>query len=191
MIEQSIIEEIDRVIKETWLNEIPKDYDTGHLLKEASLQCGLYYYLRKKLHKLLEENDLRIYPEFHFSKLNYHADIAIVQIDPTIEKPNLRDKVIDVIAVMELKYDGGNSVGTANTIRSDLQKIKNYIQSGRLLCQYYFAVIYETECVSLNWLDKRSTNKWAKGCVTELNAGGLDGYMYFEVNSYNEMNNDK
>ena len=191
MIDQSIIEEIDRAIKETWLNEIPKDYDAGCLLKEASLQCSLYYHLRKKLNNLLEENNLRIYPEYHFAKLNYHADIAIVQIDSTIAKPHLRDKVIDVIAVMELKYDGGNSIRTATAIRNDLQKIKNYIQSGKLLCQYYFAVIYETECVSLNWLDRRSTNNWAKGCVTEMNAGGLDGYMYFEVNSYNEMNNDK
>lgn len=188
MINQSTIEEIDRVIKETWLKEIPKDYDASHLLKEASLQCSLYFYLRKKLHNLLEENNLRIYPEYHFSKLNYRADIAIVQIDPTLEKSHLRDKVIDVIAIMELKFDGGNSIGTINAIRNDLQKIKNYIQSGKLLCQYYFGVIYEAECVNLNWLDKRSTNNWAKNYVTELNAGGLDGYMWFGVNSYNGMN---
>lgn len=96
--------------------------------------------------------------------------------------------MIDVIAIMELKFDGGNSIGTINAIRNDLQKIKNYIQSGKLLCQYYFGVIYEAERVNLNWLDKRSTNNWAKNYVTELNAGGLDGYMWFGVNSYNGMN---
>jgi len=35
-------------------------------------------------------------------------------------------------------------------------------------------------------LDKRNT--WAKGYVTELDAGLLDGEMWFEVHAYNDMN---
>lgn len=188
MIDKYVIEEIDRCIKETWENEIVNDYYNGYLLKEDSLKCSLYFHLRTKLKKLLKENNLRIYPEYYFSDLRYFADIAIVQIDTTIDKSYLRDKIVDVIAVMELKYDGGNSIGTENAIKNDILKIKNYIQTGQLLCQYYFAVIYETECISLNWLDKRSTNNWAQGYVTELNAGSLDGDMWFEVNPYNGMN---
>jgi hypothetical protein len=185
MIDKCIIEEIDRIIKEIWVKEIPKDYHNAYLLKEASLKCSLYFHLRTKLKKILEENNLRIYTEYYFHNLNYNADIAIVQVDDSIEK--IRDKVVDVIAVMELKYDGGNSIGTANAIKYDLHKIKNCIQSGKL-CQYYFGVIYQTECICLNWLDKRSTNNWAKGYVTELNAGGINGCIVFEVNSYNGMN---
>lgn len=48
-------------------------------------------------------------------------------------------------------------------------------------------MIYETECVRLSWLDRRSTERWAKGRVTELNAGYLDGVMTFEVNSYHHL----
>lgn len=185
MIDKCIIEEIDRIIKETWVNEITKDYHNAYILKESSLKCSLYYHLRAKLGKILEENNLRMYPEYYFRNLNYYADIAIVQIDKSIEK--IGDKVVDVIAVMDLKCDCGNSIGTANAIKYDLHKIKNCIQSGKL-CQYYFCVIYQTECICLNWKDKRSANHWAKGYVTELNAGGVNGCIVFEVNSYNEMN---
>ncbi len=185
MIDNYVIKEIDRIIKDTWVNEIAKDYNNAYLLKEASLTCSLYFHLRTKLGTILDENNLRIYTEYYFHTLNYYADIAIVQVDNSIEK--IRDKIVDVIAVMDLKYDGGNFIGTANAIKYDLHKIKNCILSGKL-CQYYFGVIYETECSCLNWLDKRSTNNWAKGYVTELNAGGINGCMVFEVNSYNGIN---
>lgn len=71
------------------------------------------------------------------------------------------------------------------------KKIKNYYQRG-YDCQFYFAVIYEVDCdeIYLNWLDKRSTNNWAKGHVTELNSGYVNGKIKFEINSYNGMNKD-
>lgn len=185
MIDKCIIEEIDRIIKETWVNEIAKDYHNAYILKETSLKFSLYFYLRTKLGKILEENNLRIYPEYYCHNLRYYADVAIVHVDNSIEK--VGDKVIDVIAVIDLKYDGENSIRTEKAIKYDLHKIKNCIQSEQL-CQYYFGVIYETECNCLNWLDKRSSNNWAKGYVTELNAGGINGCIVFEVNSYNGMN---
>lgn len=188
MIDKSIIVEMDQIIKDIWTNEIIEDYNNDCLLKEDSLKCSLYFHLRKKLEKILEENNLRIYPEYYFTDMHYYADIAIVMIDPNLDTSYLVDKVIDVIAIFELKYDGGNSIGVDSVIRKDIQKVKNYIQSGKYLCQYYFVVIYETDCDYLNWLDKRSANKWAKGYVTELNAGRLNGRLFFEVNSYNEMN---
>ena len=186
MISKNVLKEIDRAVKEIWLNEVVNDYDDGFLFKEDSLKCCLYYHLRNRLEKLLKDNNLRIYPEFYFSELKYRADIAIVEMDPKSEALYLRDRVKDVVAIFELKYDGGNAEGTAAVIKNDVWKIKDYIQKGKLLCQYYFAVIYETECYALNWLDKRNT--WAKGYVTELDAGLLDGEMWFEVHAYNDMN---
>jgi hypothetical protein len=48
----------------------------------------------------------------------------------------------------------------------------------------YFAIIYEVDCKWLYWFDKRSTNNWAMGRVTELDAGWLDGKFVFEVHEY-------
>ena len=183
MISKSVIKEIDRTIQEIWLNNIAKDYSNHFLLKEDSLKCCFYYHLRRKLATILKENNLRIYPEYYFSELRYKADIAIVEIDPSCGADHLKNWVTKVAAVIELKYDGGNSERAVSWIKSDIQKMKSYIQSG-VQCQYYFAVIYETECEYLSWLDKRSTNHWAANYVTELDAGYLDGKMTFEVHSY-------
>ena len=49
-------------------------------------------------------------------------------------------------------------------------------------------VIYENECEWLHWFDKRQTNNWANGYLTELNAGYINEEMIFEVNSCNNMN---
>lgn len=190
MISPKIIKEIDAIIKETWLKNIQKDYSNLYLLKEDGLKCSFYYHLRRKLAKLLKEYNLRIYPEFYFAQLGYYADIAIVQIDLESEQNHLKNMVTDVIAVIELKYAGGNSKATEEWIKSDIPKIKNYIQGGKVTCQFYAAFVYETECSYLKLLDKRSANNWASGYVTELNAGYLDGKMTFEVNSYNGMNSE-
>ena len=191
MISKNVLQEIDKAIKGIWLNEIVKDYEECSLLKEDSLKCSLYHHLRNRLGKLLEENHLRIYPEFYFPALKYRADIAIVELDPDSQAIRLVDRVKAVIAIFELKYDGGTAKGTTEFIKNDVWKIKDYIQSGKLLCQYYFAVIYETESSTLNWLDKRSSKHWAKGYVTELNAGFIGDEMWFEVNSYNGMNEEE
>ena len=188
MIKKSVRKEIDKVIKNVWLNNVCGDYGSGLLIKEASLQCSLYHHLQNELTVILKENDLYIYPEFYFKDLKYYADLAIVEMDMNSEKPWLSERLTDIAAIMELKFDGGNAVSTSDYIKSDIPKMKEYFRNLAYDCQYYFGVIYETECKWLNWLDKRSTNNWARGCVTELNAGYLDGTMYFEVNSYNNMN---
>lgn len=178
---------IDKIIKEIWVTEIAKDYSEHFLLKEDSLKNSFYFHLRTKLSNYLNENNLRIYTEYHVPELGYYADIAIVQIDPNSEESHLKDWVTDVIALFEFKYKGGYSKTTENVIKSDIAKFKNYIQSSNLQCQFYMAVIYETECWALNWLDKRQTNNWAANRVTELDAGYIDGKMVFEVNSYNGL----
>lgn len=189
MISKKIIEEIDYAIKQIWVNNIQKDYSSYSMLKEDSLKCCLYYHLRRRLSTLLQDNNLRIYPEYYFSQLHYRADIAIVQIVPDSDKEkHLSEMVSDVVAVFELKFINGAAESTESWVKKDIQKFKNYIQSGKLSCQFYFAVIYETECSCLNWLDKRSTNNWAAGHLTELNAGCINEDMIFEVNSYNNLN---
>ena len=190
MISQNVLIEIDKAIKEIWLNEIVNDYDEGLLLKEDSLKCSLYHHMRNKLDYILKENSLRIYPEFYFKSLKYRADIAIVEIEENSDKEYLADMVKNVIAIIELKYDYGTDEQTMSAIKNDVWKIKDYIQTGKMLCQYYFGVIYENECVALNWIDKRSSNNWANGYVTELDAGIIDDEMWFEVNSYNGLNEE-
>ena len=189
MVSEEVLVQIDREIKLCWKNSIKKDYWDGYLLKEDSLKCALYFHLRRKLDKVLRENSLRIYPEYYISELKYRADIVIVQIDEQKEYKWLKDSVTDVVALFELKYVGARDDATLEWVKSDLWKFKEYINvAGLNDCQFYFSVIYENECSSLNWLDARSTNNWAKGRVTELNAGVLGDEMTFEVNSYNDLN---
>ena len=188
MINKDIKKEIDKIIKNVWLHEICDDYGKGKLIKEASLQCSLYHHLQIKLAEILQENNLYIYPEFYFKDLKYRADLAIVEMDMDKQERYLCNKMTDIAALIELKYDGGNAKTTADYIKTDMPKIKEYVQTLPYDCQYYFGVIYETECLWVHWFDKRSTNNWASGRLTELNAGYLDEQMCFEVNSYNGMN---
>ncbi len=186
MISKEVVRTIDRAVKEVWLRETRQDYGSGRILREASLQACLYHHLRSRLEDTLEANSLFIYPEFYVPELKYRADLAIVETELS-QGGRLSDRVSDAAAVIELKLEGGTSKGAMEAIKADLQKLKLYAR--RMAgCQFYFGIIYETECVWLHWLDRRSTGHWADGCVTELNAGYLDGEMVFEVNSYNHMN---
>lgn len=185
--DKAILTEIDRTIKEIWEIDIKNDYKDYFLLREDSLKCALYYHMRRRLEGLLIENNLRIYPEYYINMggLKYRSDIVIAEIGE--EKRYLKDMVTDIVAIFELKLESGVSQGTTNVIKRDIQKMKEYRQKMKLDCQCYFAVIYEEECEYLNWIDKRTSNRWGKGCLTELNAGYIDGEMKFEVNSYNEF----
>lgn len=184
----SIISEIDKAIKEVWLNEICQEYGEGNLVREASLQCLMYHHLRNRLDGLLKENNLHIYPEFYFKDLKFRADLAIVEMDFEKDVYDLRDCFTDVLAIIEFKLAGGNSKATENYIKSDMPKIKEYTKNLNYSCQYYFGAIYETKRERLNWFTQRQTENWAKDCVTELNAGYENDKMIFEVNSYNSLN---
>lgn len=187
MITKNARRKIDQAIKTIWLKEICEDYGNGRLLREASLQSSLYCHLRSHLEDVLKENNLFIYPEFYIPELGYFADMAIVQMNLSADG-RLSDRVADIAAIIELKFEAGTAQDTLNVIKSDLQKMKRYAQQIDENCQFYFGIIYETECVRLSWFDSRSTKHWANGCMTELNAGYLDDVMTFEVNSYNHMN---
>lgn len=191
MVAQEVINEIDRVIKACWKEDIPRDYMEEYLLREDSLKCALYYHLRQKLDTLLRENSLRIYAEYYMKELKYRADLAIVHIDENLDYSWLGEAVVEVVAIFELKYTGGEDEATLRWIKNDLWKFKDYMRvPGLKNCQFYFATIFETECRSLAWLDARSTNNWAKGRVTELDSGIMRDEMIFEVHSYNNLNEE-
>jgi len=63
-----VIKQIDKAIKEIWLNEIQSDYNNYLLLKEDALKCGFYHHLRSRIGDLLLENNLRLFPEYWFTK---------------------------------------------------------------------------------------------------------------------------
>ena len=154
---------IDQTIKEVWIKNIPKDFAEGYIINEDCLKMSLCYHLRRKLAGMLKENGLRIYAE------NSLYD-------------SIREE--DVVALLELKFTSDAALSTENWMKDDVWKLKEYVQTSRLQCPLYFAVIYEVECSRLNWLDGRSTNHWAADRVTELDAGWIDGKMEFEINTY-------
>lgn len=114
MIRKSVKKEIDKIIKEVWLNDICKEYGRGGLIKEASLQCSLYHYLQNKLSAIFQENNLYLYPECYFKDLKYYADLAIVEMNMDSQASYLWDRMTDVVAIIELKFDGGNTKTSAN-----------------------------------------------------------------------------
>ena len=192
MLDESIVRIIDKTIKEIWVNEIKNDYEGDYLLKEDSLKNSMYFHLRTKLDTILKKYNLRIFPEYSFPELKCRADLVIVQMDTESENYYLKERVKNIIAIFELKYVNvsTNDRATEQWILNDIRKFKRYIQKGKMDAQFYFAVIYENERASSTWMDKRSSNNWAKGKVTELNALWVSDEMKFEVNSYNELNKD-
>jgi hypothetical protein len=187
---EEITYEIDRIIKDVWMKNIKDDYFNDCMINEDCLKICMYYHLRRRLSGILRKNNLRIFTEYNINDLKYRADMVIAEVDPDFQENTLSDSVkpMNLLALIELKFTGGSDMATEQWIRHDLKKLKDYRQYGMEQCLFYFAVVYESPCSSLNWLDKRSTNNWAKGCVTELNAGLINDKMVFKVNSYNGLN---
>ncbi len=189
-----IIKQIDYAIKSAWLYDVSRDYGAHKLLKEDTLKNSLYFHIRRRIDCLCEMYNLRIYTEYNESILkanNMRADIAIVEMDFDIEEVYLGNKVKSVLAIIELKY--GES---PNYMFQDISKIKNYRSFTELEgCQYYLGILNERDYIDRAfWLDKRQTNNWANGCVTELDACKYSSYdcnrMAFSVYSYNNLNEE-
>ena len=188
-LKKSILKEIDRIIKSVWISEIKKDYQNHYLRYEDDLKSALYFHLRRKLNKILQEYNLRLYTEYAFPDLRYRADIVIAEINPN--NTDSGEFIRDIIAVFELKFTSGTDTSTEKWIKRDIKKLKRYLQEGGLYnTQFYFVALYPVECLYLYWMDKRAINNWANGRVTELNAGYIDHQFIFQVNSYNHLNPD-
>ncbi|MCI8329001.1 MAG: hypothetical protein HFG02_05155 [Oscillibacter sp.] len=183
MIRKRVRKEIDRAVKEIWLTDICREYGQGRFLVEADIQCSFYHHLRQRLDPLFAANSLYAFTEFYVPGLGRRGqkiDLAVFEMDMSLPGP-WRDRRTDTAAVIELKYGGGDE-----WITSDFPKLRGYMDLFGRKCQYYFGAIDLRPAARLNWLDGRS--RWAEGCLTELNAGYLDGEMCFEVNSRNGMN---
>lgn len=186
MVKKRVREEIDKAVKDVWLTDICREYGEGRFLVERDIQCSFYHYLRKRLDPLMTKNGLYLYSEYYLpgrTPRGQYIDLAILEMDMSLPAYQWRDRRTDAAVVIELKYGGGD-----DWITSDFPKLRGYMDLFGRDCQYYFGVIdlRSRNRPRLNWLDGRS--RWADGCVTELNAGYLDGGMYFEVNSRNDMN---
>ncbi|WP_024834025.1 hypothetical protein [Ruminiclostridium josui] len=159
---------IDRVLKDFWINVLPKEYNNDNLLKEDSLKCLMYYHLRTHLSDAwLNRHRIRIYPEFILTP-GKRADIAIVQLIPAAQRADkhLSNCVEKVSAIIELKY---KSADVADDFYADVKKLHDY---SKLFpdSQLYAGFIHEERYNDANcsWFDGRQTSKWAKGRVAEM-----------------------
>ncbi|BCB35596.1 hypothetical protein [Bacillus cereus] len=186
----SIIQLIDKEIKELWLTEIYYDYCSFSLLKEDSLKNSFYHHLRNRLtDEFLLKNSIRIFTEFSINGIR--ADLAIVKLSDTPgENDYLQNSVEDILAIVEMKYK--NHWNDTPFIK-DIKKIKNCIKTFPYKnCQYYLAFIQEAvyEQNDFAWLTLKDI-KWANGHVTELNGYYIENneQPVWKINSYNNLNN--
>lgn len=186
MIKKKVAKEIDRIVREIWSKNIPKDFAKGFIINEDCLKMSLCYHLRRKLSSILNENNLRIYTEKYLPGRKKRPDIIIAEIRNDYFENGLYSSIReeDVVALFELKVTSGMAKSTEDWIKTDLQKLKEYVHKSNLQCPLYFAIIYEEECEYLHWFDGRSTGNWAAGRVTELDAGKINGKMQYEIHPY-------
>ena len=150
MISKEISIKIGKVIKEIWMKNIPKDLSEGYIINEDCLKMALCYHLRRKLSTVLKENDLRIYTEKYFPDIKKKPDIIIAQLRDEYEEKSLYASVReeDVVSLFELKFTSETAQSTADWMKDDLKKLKDYVQKSKFQCPLYFAVVKK-------WLDGR------------------------------------
>lgn len=168
MNEQDISRIIDETLVSVWKNEIQRDYKDLWLLKEDSLKNALYFHLRTKLEKLLNENSMRIFTEFtdwKFKHSGYRPDMVIAKTNPDADVAYWGDTVTECIAVIEIKYKTGFAAN--EEIYSDYDKLKYYIDTLGVNSKLYMATIWEYEDDETSWIGDAD---WAEGKVVELNA---------------------
>lgn len=186
MIKKAVRQQIDDVVQEIWMKNIPKDFKDGYIINEDCLKMSLCYHLRRKLSTVLKENNLRIYTEKYFPCIKKKPDIIIAEMRENFTEDSLYSSIReeDVAALFELKFTSDTAESTANWMKEDIRKMKEYVQKSKVPGRLYFVVIYEVECAWLHWLDGRSSNNWAAGRVTELDAGWINQKMKYEIHSY-------
>ena len=79
--------------------------------------------MQNELNPLLQQNQLYIYPEFYFKELKFFADLAIAEMDMSLEKTWLSEKMTDIAAIIELKHDSGNAMSTSDYIKTEMPKL--------------------------------------------------------------------
>lgn len=176
MMSKEIIEGIDSIIKDVWLEDLKKDYAENHLLKEDSLKNAFYFHLRMRLgESFLRKNNIRIFTEYYID--GERIDLVIAEIDPLkATEYYLADCVKNVIAVVEMKYK--NTHTNKSVLYQDVNKVLSFIEGWGNNTKHYLAFIhekyYKARDVS-NWINKEQAII-VKGKVTEL-------YAYLDADS--------
>ena len=70
------------------------------------------------------------------------------------------------MAIFELKYKAGYAA--IKEIRSDVLKLKSYIEDNQIDAMYYLMAISELAWEKDSFFEDNEKNTWAKGKVTEL-----------------------
>lgn len=187
--------EIDRAIKEIWINEIKEDLNNSYVLYEDTLKNAFYFHLRNRLNCLLAENNIRIFTEFHDGGLagkGVIADIAIVKIGGNREG-HIKNNIDRVYALIELKHKGAQV--PIDPFLSDIEKSLKYIKDKELVgTQFYLGFIHEGEFATgeISWLQDKEQERLAQGRLTELSAAYYEGEdeMLYTIISYNGLNED-
>ena len=164
-----IMQIIDEAIKSVWLNEIKSDYDKNWIMNEDGMKTSLYFHLRMQLEQILAETNLRIFTEFNdaeFQGKPYRPDMVIAYVDMDSETDYWRQSVTNCVAVIELKFK--SNFRDQEAIRTDYDKLNEYINKLKIEGMLYMATIWECEDDPTTWIRKNAA--WAKGKVTELNA---------------------
>ncbi|MZP28710.1 hypothetical protein GTO91_03120 [Heliobacterium undosum] len=179
-----ITDYIQAIIADLWVKEVSKDYNDHFLLKEDSLKCAFYYYLRLKLGDgWLIRHRIRVYPEYHLSKRR-KADLAIVRVEHKSNRKgrHLSECVEDVLAIIEFKYKVAH---VEDPFIEDRNKLRSYAEDykeAHLYACFVHEKLYENPP---SWFDGRQTNGWAEGRVSELiGYWNLDGEYKSDVRSY-------
>ncbi|WP_253278942.1 hypothetical protein [Psychrobacillus sp. FJAT-21963] len=159
---------VKRAILKVWTKDIKSDYNKHLLLKEDTLKNAFYYHLRKRLgDTFLNKNNLAIFTEFFI--VGERIDLVVVEIDPLKAKSNyLGECVINILAVVEMKYKGANVQD--GIFQADVDKIMNYLINNEKETLFYLAFIREV------WFHEDEIDYWlipeqqivAKDRVTEL-----------------------
>lgn len=192
----SVVERIDRVIKEIWLEDLKRDYFSDFLFREDCLKNCLYYHLRRRLGDgYLKARRIRVYTEYVL-KTGERLDLAVVRLRPMKDMPygyDIACRMEKVLSAIECKYKKGHV--PTEPFLSDLRKIRRLSRRPELnSAQFYMATIHEREFPEeeTTFVDGRS-RRWAEGRFTDLSASyvsGGSGFMEFGFVSYNGMNDD-
>jgi hypothetical protein len=184
---KEIVNEILEIICDIWKKNICQDYSNEILLNEDTLKCSFYYHLRRKLGKLINENNLCIFTEYNeseFKELGYRPDMVIVKKKEKCETNYIIDSIEEAVIAIEFKFKGKYDY---DSICTDREKIKNYIKLIGDNCYYIMAVIQETYNPNPYWFDSRQANNWAKNRVVELVASYENedcDYIIFDTKRY-------
>ncbi|MBI5555795.1 MAG: hypothetical protein HY920_08105 [Elusimicrobia bacterium] len=137
---------IAKIIRTVWEKDIQKDYNKSYFLLEDSLKNSFYFHLRRRIKDaLLEDNCIRIYPEYYLRKNKKRVDIALVKVNEyDIERGNkhLRDCVRQVLAIIEFKYK--SKTVKDSLILEDIDKLEKYYRNNKESI-LFFAFVHEFE----------------------------------------------